>query len=57
MEKVCPWCDQPLDRGLLKNRTALPITQPKHQMKPKVLTLTGENHPVASPFFDPPPIS
>jgi len=21
MEKVCPWCDQPSDRGWLKNRT------------------------------------
>jgi len=23
MEKVCPWCGQPSDRGLLKTRTVL----------------------------------
>ena len=27
MEKVRPWCEQPSDRGQLKNRTGAPVTK------------------------------
>jgi len=44
MEKVCPWCGQPSDRGRLKNRTRVGQYQKKHSPTQAALVECYSNH-------------